>query len=238
MAGYETDPTGDADGIDICDITRVDVLVSYNSHPTDDEITLKITLAEDLYFNSSNTGWYDYNFLVDTSLTTNSNTSELADTDYEYFAHMDRRYLAGTWYNHTYLMATRYYLTNDGSAKTMGNFWWNPNTDTWEGSDPVIDFAVISGNTVSWDVTGAIFREQPIGTGYVVQGVARTSFGLNVKDQATESGWVDEFDNLCEYPYTNTSGTPSLPFPGFEFLISFSAIGFVATAVFIIRRRK
>ncbi|MCK5159352.1 MAG: hypothetical protein KAJ76_09265 [Candidatus Heimdallarchaeota archaeon] len=240
MAGYETDPTGDADGIGACDITRVDVLVSYHSHPVDDDITLKITLAEEITINESLTfNWFDYNFFVDTSLTTNTNTSELTTDDYEYRAHLGRKCSSGVWTNTSSLTCTRYYYTGDGLGKTMGAFYWNPNTENWVGSDPGLEVGEVIGNTIVWDVTGAIFREHPIGTGYLVQGVANAAFGLNVKDRATESGWVDEFDNLCEYPYsTSPSGTPSLPFPGFGFLISLSAIGFIATSVYIIRGRR
>lgn len=68
QAGYQTDPTGDADGINACDITRVDILVSYQSLPVDDEITLKITLLEAPLMDESHTIRYDYNFRVDTNL--------------------------------------------------------------------------------------------------------------------------------------------------------------------------
>ena len=119
----------------------------------------------------------------------------------------------------------------------MGTFWWNPNTDSWQGTDPGLEVGEIIGNTVQWDVTSAIFREQPIGTGYVIQGVAGAWYGFALKDIGPNSGWCDEFDNVCPTPPTST-GTPSIPLPGFGFLISFVAIGLVAASVFIIKRRK
>ncbi len=240
LAGYETDPTGDADGIGSCDITRIDVAVSYYSHPTDDEITLKITLAEEITLNESNTyNWFDYNFYVDTSLSTNTNTSELDDTIYEYRAHLGRKHNnnTGVWTNTSSLLCTRYYYTGDGSGKTMGSFYWNPVTEAWQSTNPESEVGEVIGNTIVWDVTGAIYREQPIGTGYVVQGVATTSYGLYVKDRALESGWVDEFDNCCPTPsYNTTPTTPSLPSIGFLFSIVF--IGLVASSIVIIRKRK
>ena len=242
-AGYEEDPTGDADGYGACDITRVDVLVSYHSHPVDDDITLKITLAEEITINASLTfNWYDYNFFVDTSLSTNSDSSELEFLNgsdiYEYRAHLGRKWTSGVWTNTSSLTCSRYYFTGDGQGKTMGAFYWNPNTQSWVGSDPGLEVGEVIGNTIVWDVTGAIYREHPIGTGYLVQGVANAAFGVNVKDRATESGWVDEFDNLCEYPYSTTTTPPSLPFPGFGFLFSFIAIGLVALSTIIIRKKK
>lgn len=235
-AGYETDPTGDADGIGACDITQINVDVDYNS-PEDDEIILKITLLEEITINASLTfNWYDYNFYVDTSLSTNSNTSELTSDDYEYRAHVGRKCSSGVWTNTSSLIAQRYYYTGDGQGKTMGTYYWNPNTQSWVGSDPGLEVGVVIGNTIVWDVTGAIYREVPIGTGYLVQGVASASFGLVVKDRATESGWVTEFTNLCVYPSSTT--TPSLPFPGFGFLISFLAIGLIVSSTYIIRRKR
>jgi len=238
-AGYQTDPTGDADGIDACDITRVDVLVSYNSHPVDDDVTLKITLLEAPLMDASHTVRYDYNFRVDTSLSSEPDTTTWSSDVFEYVAHLDCRWVGDTWLNNSYLMANRYYLTSDGSAKVMGTFFWNPNTDSWQASDPDLEVGEVIGNTIQWDVTSAIFREQPIGTGYLIQGVAGAWYGLGLKDIGPNSGWCDEFDNICEYPYsTSPSGTPSLPFPGFGFLASFIAIGLVATSTYIIYKRK
>ena len=242
LGGWETDPTGDAGGISACDITQVNVDVTYHSHPTDDDITLKITLAAEITINLSAVySWYDYSFYVDTSLSDNPDTTALAGDDsiYEYRALLGRKYNNNTkvWSNTSSLYCTRYYYTGDGSGKTMGSFYWNPNTDTWQASDPLIDFGQVIGNTIVWDVTGAIYREQPIGTGYVVQGVATASYGLVVKDEALESGWVDEFDNCCPTPNTSTTPTtPSLPSIGFLFSIVF--IGLVASSIAIIRKRK
>jgi len=161
LSGYETDPTGDADGIIGCDITQINVDVDYNS-PEDDEIILKITLAAALELNTSITyNWFDYNFYVDTSLSTNSNTSLLTDDIYEYRAHLGRKHNnnTGIWTNTSSLLCTRYYYTGDGQGKTLGSFYWNPNTENWVGSDPGIDFGEVIGNTIVWDVTGAIYRE-------------------------------------------------------------------------------
>jgi len=237
IAGYQTDPTGDADGINGCDITRVDVLVSYHSPPTDDDVTLKITLLEAPLLDENHTIRYDYNFFVDTSLSATPDTTTWSDDVYEYRAHLTCRWSSNTWVNESWLFATRYYYTGDGQGKTMGSYYWNPNTDTWGASDPGLEVGQVIGNTVQWDVTHAIFREQPIGTGYVIQGVANAAYGLVVKDYAPNSGWCDEFDNVCPTPPT-TTGTPSIPLPGFGFLISFIAMGLIAGSVFIIKRRK
>jgi hypothetical protein len=240
LAGYETDPTGDADGVGSCDITQVNVDVSYHSHPVDDEITLKITLAEEITLNESNTfNWFDYNFYVDTSLSDNTNTSELTSDDYEYRAHLGRKFNNNTkvWTNTSSLYCTRYYYTGDGQGKTMGTFYWNPNTDTWVGTNPELEVGQVIGNTIEWDVTGAIFREQPVGTGYVVQGVATTAYNLNVKDRALESGWVDEFDNMCTLPPSST-GTPTLPFPSIGVILSMAFLSLVVSTVHLIRKRR
>ena len=238
LSGYETDPTGDADGIIGCDITQVNVDVDYNS-PEDDEIILKITLAAALELNTSLTfNWFDYNFYVDTSLSTNSNTSLLTDDIYEYRAHLGRKHSnnSGVWTNTTSLICSRYYYTGDGQGKTMGTFYWNPNTENWEGSDPEIDFGEVIGNTIVWDVTGAIYREQPIGGGYLVQGVGTTAYGLVVRDRALESGWVDEFDNMCVYP--SSTGTPTFPFPAPGLIASFAFLASVAIITTIIKKKR
>ncbi|MHA1156729.1 MAG: hypothetical protein ACTSQK_11535 [Candidatus Heimdallarchaeota archaeon] len=241
LAGYQTDPAGDADGIGACDITRIDVEVTYHSPPTDDEVLLKITLAEEITLNESLTfNWFDYNFFVDTSLTTNTNSSELTSDDYEYRAHLGRKHNnnTGVWTNTSSLFCTRYYYSDgDGSGKTMGTFYWNPNTDTWQSSDPELEVGEVVGNTIIWDVTGAIYREQPIGTGYVIQGVASASFGLVVKDRATESGWVDEFDNMCVPPSTSST-TPTNPFPSIGIIGTLTALLFVISIVGLYRKKK
>ena len=243
LAGYETDPTGDADGINGCDITRVDVLVTYNSHPTDDVIILKITLADEMEVNTDlSYSWFDYNFYVDTSLSTNSNTSELTTDDYEYRAHLGRKYNnnTGVWTNTSSLTCTRYYYTGDGQGKTTGSFYWNPNTDSWQATDPELAVGEVVGNTIQWDVTGAIYREQPIGTGYVVQGVATTAFNLNVKDIALESGWIDEFDNCCVPPSSNggESSSPTLPFPSIGFIGTFTTLLLVISIIGLYKKKK
>ncbi|MHA1462076.1 MAG: hypothetical protein ACTSQ0_03300, partial [Candidatus Heimdallarchaeota archaeon] len=114
---------------------------------------------------------------------------------------------------------------------------WNPNTDTWQSSDPELEVGEVVGNTIIWDVTGAIYREQPIGTGYVIQGVASASFGLVVKDRATESGWVDEFDNMCVPPSTSST-TPTNPFPSIGIIGTLTALLFVISIVGLYRKKK
>ncbi|NHJ06097.1 MAG: hypothetical protein EAX90_14820 [Candidatus Heimdallarchaeota archaeon] len=235
MAGYQTDPTGDADGINACDITRVDVEVTYNAHPVDDEIILKITLAEAPLMDENHTVRYDYNFLVDTSLSNEPDTTTWSSDVFEYRAHLDCRWVSDEWLNTSYLTAHRYYLTYDGSAKVEGTFYWNPNTDAWQDTIPDIEVGEVIGNTVVWDVTSAIFREQAIGTGYVVQGVANAAYGLIVKDFGPNSGWCDEFDNMCVAPTSNTS-TSSLPNIGLIFSIVF--LGFIVASINIIHRKK
>ena len=93
----------------------------------------------------------------------------------------------------------------------------------------------VIGNTIVWDVTGAIYREQPIGTGYVVQGVATAAFGLVVRDRALESGWVDEFDNMCVAP---TTGTTTPLFPAAGLIASFAFLASVAIVTTIIKKKR
>ncbi|HUT79616.1 MAG TPA: hypothetical protein VMZ29_00320 [Candidatus Bathyarchaeia archaeon] len=235
QAGYLTDPTGDASDINACDITRVDVDVTYHSTPVDDEVILKITLLEAPLIDENHTIRYDYNFWVDTSLSASPDTTTWSTDVYEYVAHLTCRWSSDTWLNESYLMASRYYLTGDGSAKVMGTFWWNPNTDSWQASDPDLDVGQVIGNTIVWDVTSAIFREQPVGTGYVIQGVANAAYGIVVKDFAPNNGWCDEFDNMCVLP-SSSSGTPSLP--GIGFIISFIFIGIITTGITIVSKRR
>ncbi|MBN1329847.1 MAG: hypothetical protein JXA54_10270 [Candidatus Heimdallarchaeota archaeon] len=232
-AGYENDPTGDAGGFNACDITRIDVDVTYH-HPEDDEVILKITLLEAPLMDENHTIRYDYNFFIDTSLSLNTNTSTLTDDIYEYRAHLDCRWVSDAWLNTSWIMATRFYLTGDGSSPVMGTFWWNANTYSWQGSLPDVECGQVVGNTIVWDVTGAIFREQPIGTGYVIQGAANAAYGLVARDFAKETGWVDEFDNMCVYP--SSSGTPSLPSVGI--IISFIFIGIITTSITTISKKR
>ena len=237
LAGYQTDPTGDADGINACDITRVDVLVDYNSHPVDDVITLKVTLAEAPLMDENHTIRYDYNFWVDTSLSDSPDTTTWSSDVFEYRAHLVCRWVSDQWINESQLIANRYYLTSDGSAKVEGTFYWNPNTDSWVASDPGLEVGEVIGNTIVWDVTGAIYREQPIGTGYVVQGVGNAAYGLIVKDIGPNSGWCDEFDNCCVAPTSNT-GTTTNTSPNIGVILSVVFLGFVAAGTNIIRRKK
>ena len=46
LAGWQTDTTGDADGIGSCDITKTEVEVTYYSHPTDDVIILFLMISD------------------------------------------------------------------------------------------------------------------------------------------------------------------------------------------------
>lgn len=147
---------------------------------------------------------------------------------YEYVAHFDCRWNGSHWLNTSYLYSFRYYLTSDGSDKVLGNFWWDGSS--WVGSAPDTDIAVIEGKYITFDIDGAIHREQPLGTGYVIQGVANTS-NLTTVDIAPNSGWVDEFDNMCEPPNGNDTETNGTPFSYSAFLISLILLGIISTGI-------
>ena len=220
-AGWGSDTVGDA-STPYFDITKLTV----------SKLELTITLNENPYINNTGHTWKFYNVWVDTSLSTNPDTSTWSTDVFEYHAHFDCRWNGSLWLNNSYIQAFRYYLTADGSAKVNGNYYWDGNS--WEGSDPDLDVGIVSGNNISFEIEGAIFREQPLGTGYVVQAVANAGPLSPIDDIAPNNGWVDEFDNQCEYPDPTSTELP------------LSTIG-VLTGIFIVasigltskfRRRK
>jgi len=224
IAGWQTDALGDSE-IAICDITKLDV----------SKEEMKITLAQAPFLNSTNTTRLDYNVWVETSQLDDTADLTWDSANYEYVCHLTCRWLSDAWINESYIMAHRYYRTADGSAKVEGTFYWNPVSDTWEASNPSLEVAVIIGNTIVWDVTGAIFRAQPLGTGYVVQGISNANYGFSLKDIGPNNNLVDEFDNMCEPP-TSSSGTPSLPATGVIISMVFLAVATIGAS--IIRKRK
>ncbi|MHA1628902.1 MAG: hypothetical protein ACTSXO_01875 [Candidatus Heimdallarchaeota archaeon] len=222
FAGWQTDPSGDV-SYPYMDITKLTISKS----------TLQIELAANPYYNDSNQNlWRNYNIWIDTS-----NEDDYPDTTnwsqeiYEYNVHFTCRYSGGQWLNTSYLWAFWYYLTQDGGSRITGSYFWDGNS--WVSSDPGIDLAVVSGNTITFDIEGAIFREQPLGTGYVIQGVASTFFP-GLQDIAPNTGWVDEFDNMCVKPSSNTSNP--LPAPGL--LLSTVFLGIVVSTVIILKKKK
>lgn len=195
FAGYKTDPVGDTT-VQGVDITRVDI----------SKKELKITLAEAPVLNEGETTIFTYNLWIDTSNEDpNPDTTTWSSEVYEYIAHFKYYYTGGQWRNESYLKANRYYLTSDGGEKQEGSFWWNANTKSWQNSDPAIDFAEVIGSTITFDTEGALYREQPLGTGYVIQGVANAGADLVIEDIGPNSGWVDEFDGEYIPPTTNDS---------------------------------
>ncbi|MHA1198643.1 MAG: hypothetical protein ACTSQF_04750 [Candidatus Heimdallarchaeaceae archaeon] len=165
---------------------------------------------------------------------TTPDTTTWSTDVFEYLAHFDCRWNGSLWLNNSYIQAFRFYLTEDGGTKNNGNFYWDGNS--WEGSDPDLNLAVISGNNITFNIDGAIYREVQIGTGYVVQCVANAgSFG-SIEDIAPNSGWVDEFDNMCEVPDPDPSNT-ELPFSTVGLMIGIAVLGSVGTS-FKFRKRK
>lgn len=228
LAGYKTDPTGET-AFANCEITRLDI----------DQDELKITLNTDINVSNGESNWYTYNIWVDTSMDDfNPDTTTWSTNVFEYVAHLTVRNISNVWTYTSYLWAFRYYA-DDSGVKHNGEWYWNPNTDTWVASDPGLDVAVVSGNTISFNVTGAIYREapEPCCLASIIQGVANAGADESIKDIAPNNGWVTEFDNLSVPPSSNTS-TPSSPFPGFGFLVSFIAIGFIASSIYIVQRRR
>ncbi|RLI71986.1 MAG: hypothetical protein DRP02_03165 [Candidatus Gerdarchaeota archaeon] len=223
LAGWRTDPTGDVTNA-YADITKV--TVSKN--------TLQIELAASPYYNDSNQNlWRAYNIYIDTSNEDDSpDTSSWSQDVYEYIAHFDCRYSSGQWLNNSYLWAFHYYLTQDGGSRITGSYFWDG--DSWETSDPNIDLAVISGNTITFNIEGAIFREQPLGTGYVIQGVANSALNLVIEDIGPDYGWVDEFDNMCVSPPSNTSS----PLPAPSLLLSVIFLSVVVSTAIIFKKKR
>ena len=231
IAGWDTDPTGDSD-LAMCDITRLDVDPDY----------MKITVAGTIVMNSSLSGvlgiGLDYNVWIETSQYDDTADLTWGTDTYEYVAHLSCKWISDAWVNTSYLMATRYYRTSDGGTKTEGTFYWNANTDSWVASDPEVNLVTITSNTITWDTSGAIYRDQPLGTGYVVQGIATAAYLLTVKDIGPNNHLVDEFDNMCVQPSSNTSSlTNPLPNAGFILSMIFLAIG-ISGITQIRKRRK
>ena len=192
--GYLSDTYGDADSdIVYCDITRINV--------TQDVYSIQV--AENPVINSTQTVRLDYNMWIDTSGEDEYPDTTTWSTDvYEYVAHMTCRSVSDEWINESYLMATRYYLTENAGTKTNGTFYWNKNTSSWQETNPNQEIAIIDGNIVRWNVSGAIFREQLLGTGtdIGIQAVANAAYALVVRDHAPDLGWCDEFINISSLP--------------------------------------
>jgi hypothetical protein len=230
-AGWLTDPLGDT-LLAKCDITRLDV----------SKEEMKITLASAPYLDENNTVRLDYNVWVNTdTYDDDSTSSDEADLTwssdfYEYLCHLTCRWSGGTWINESRIEAYRFYQTADGSATVDGHFYWNPNTENWQASDPVVDCAVISGNTIIWDVTGAIYRYDYLGTGYPIQGIATTGYGLMLNDTGPNLYMVDEFDNMCSQP-TGTN-TPTLPFSATSFIVSLAFLATITMVSVIIKKKR
>ena len=216
-AGWETDPIGDVAQA-YFDITNITI----------SKASLRLTLADEPYYNDSGVNnWRFYNIWIDTSMQDTNPDTETWSTDvYEYLAHFDCRWNGDQWINNSYIAAYRYYLTSDGSAKVTGSFYWDRNN--WVGTDPDIDIAVVSGNEITFDIDGAIHREQPLGTGYVIQGIANTS-NFTTVDIAPNNGWVDEFDNMCETPPTNGSETTGTPYSSIALLVGLAFLGLIGS---------
>ncbi|NHJ06096.1 MAG: hypothetical protein EAX90_14815 [Candidatus Heimdallarchaeota archaeon] len=229
FAGWKNDTIGDADA-PMVDITKLEVT----------EDLLKITLNGQINLSEVPGIAITYNIWVDTSAGAYDPDTETWDPDhtlYEYVAHFDYFKSGGVWYNHSYIWAFRYYLDSSAGTKHEGQWWWDKAQNKWVDSDPQQQIAIVSGNTISFDITNAIFREEPLGTGVVVQGVANSGFGI-VDDIApnTGAGWVDEFDNLCgDGPGT---GTTSNSLPNISFIFSFVFLGFIITGLKITRKKN
>ncbi|MHA1345893.1 MAG: hypothetical protein ACTSVO_05430 [Candidatus Heimdallarchaeaceae archaeon] len=224
-AGWEVDPIGDVPKAYL-DITNMTISKNY----------LELTLNADPYYNDSDVNWRFYNIWIDTSMEdTTPDTSTWSTDVYEYLAHFDCRWNGDQWINNSYINAFRYYLTSDGSAEVTGSFFWDGNN--WVGSDPNIDVAVVSGSTISYDTEGALFREQPLGTGYVIQGVANTS-NLTTVDIAPNYGWLDEFDNLCVPPDNTDPETTPTPFSIFGLLFGVILLGIIGSSISKTRKRN
>lgn len=225
LAGWTNDTVGDTTKT-YMDITKLVISKS----------ELTIILNENPYYNDTDVNWRFYNIWIDTDMQdTNPNTTVWSTDMYEYVAHFDCRWNGAQWINNSYLNAFRYYLTSDGSAEVEGSFYWDGNN--WVGTDPDIDLAVITGKNITFNIYGAIHREQPLGTGYVIQGVASTSNGT-IEDIAPNYGWLDEFDNMCELPEDNDDDpTVPTPFPNVEFLVVLIFFGYMIAIVRNIKKR-
>jgi len=190
-AGYGTDPNGDSEVSDV-DIIRLDVGITQ----------LKITLAKTPSLNHTEHSWYTYNVFVDTS---GSATPSTSDEVWEYCAHFKWYYTNGSWFNESYFCTSRYWI-NDNYQKQTGAWWWNIQTKTWVASDPNQDVAVVSANTISFDITDAIQYEGPAGTDAFkwIKAFGNGGVDLVVKDTAPNSGWIGQNDPIV-YPGKTTT---------------------------------
>ncbi|MHA1867084.1 MAG: hypothetical protein ACTSXD_03395 [Candidatus Heimdallarchaeaceae archaeon] len=198
-AGYGYDPQGDCENVN-CDIIKLEV----------SEDILAISLVQTPKLNESDALIFFYNIWVDTSGEDYSPDTETWDPDhelYEYLAHFKWYYTNGEWLNESYLIAFNYYIDDEGE-KQEGVYYWNEELNKWQTENPEQYIAKANNATISFDVTGAIYREEPLGTGVVIQAVANAGSGLTIDDIAPNNGWIDEFDNLCEPPSKNTTNTP------------------------------
>ena len=230
IAGWDTDPTGDSD-LAMCDIIRLDVDPDY----------MKITVADTIVMNDTMSGLLgiglDYNVWIETSQYDDTADLTWDTANYEYIAHLSCKWISDAWVNTSYLQATRYYRESDGGAKTEGTFYWNKATSSWQETDPEQDIATIAGTVITWNTAGAIYRDQPLGTGYVVQGIANANHLLTLKDIGPNNHLVDEFDNMCVPPSTSTT-TPTNPLPSPGFILSIIFLTFGVSGIMLIRKRR
>ena len=227
LGGWRTDTTGDSDD-PYTDIVKLEI----------SQTILKITLDEAPVLDEAEATIYTYNIWVDTSNEDTNPDTETWDPDheiYEYLAHFKWYYSSGQWYNDSYLWAYNYY-TDESYNQHEGRWYWDKQASSWSSTEVDQEIAIISGNTISFNVDGAIYREEPLGSGNVVQGVANAGSNLYIDDIAPNSGWVDEFDNMCGPQPTGSNTTNPLPNISFLFSIVFLAI--IAANVRIIRNRQ
>jgi len=218
MGGYKTDPTGDAGLLDV-DIVRLDV----------EGNLLKITLAKTPELNESLYTWYTYNIFVDCD---GSATPSLSDTVWEYVGHFKWRWITDHWTNDSYLMASRYWVDSDHQKHEDGTRYWDKVLEQWVVADPDQQTADVSGNTISFDITKALYRIHYPQL-YFFQAFATSGKNLQVNDTAPNTTWVDE--NSGAPPY---SPDPSASLPGIGILLSLAFITFTAFSVKLKRKKK
>lgn len=185
-AGVTTDPTGDSADPNV-DIIEVEV----------SEDILRISLAQTPVITES-TSPLTYNIWVDTNGDPEPDTDTYSHEVFEYVAHFKWYSSGGQWFNDSYLWAFRYYIDESGT-KHEGNWYWNKELTQWEPTENDQQIATVNANKISFDITEAINREQPLGSGIVIQAVANAGTGLVVQDIAPNTGWVDEFDDTYVY---------------------------------------
>jgi hypothetical protein len=190
FAGYDSDPSGDSSdpNADIIKLTvSEDILsVSLKQTPVPAESTSPLT----------------YNIWVDTNGDPEPDTETYSTDIFEYVAHFKWYSFNGQWFNESYLRAFRYYIDDSGTSHE-GNWYWNKQLEQWENTENEQEIATVSNNVISFDVSEAINREQPLGSGVVIQAVANGGAGLVILDLAPDSGWIDEFDDTYIYSPPN-----------------------------------